>query len=99
MPFGQGTISAIQGMFGKKEEDLLGKLVDKMEEDDFLKEVNDVFDMVQQKYTYERQWYLNLAFLMGQQWVKWSNKLKKIYEPKVPEWRVRHVANDIMPAF
>lgn len=90
------AVKAVAGnLFGKRTEEDKPPVSD----DDFIREVDAVYDLVGQKYIYERQWYINLSFLMGQQWVKWSNKLKKIYEPKVPEWRVRHVANDIMPAY
>jgi len=88
----------VTGMFAKKD-DKLGKSIAEMQDEDFLKEVDEVYGLVSQKYVYERQWYLNLSFLLGQQWVRWSNRLRKLYEPKVPEWRVRHVSNDIMPAF
>ena len=99
MPILEEVKSVVQGMFGKKPDDKLGKSVDQMKDEDFIKEVDEVYKYNTQKYIYERQWYLNLSFLLGQQWVRWSNRLKKLYEPKVPEWRVRHVSNDIMPAF
>lgn len=98
MPILEETKNIVQGMFGKKD-DKLGKSVADMKDEDFIKEVEDVYKFNAQKYVYERQWYLNLSFLLGQQWVRWSNRLRKLYEPKVPEWRVRHVSNDIMPAF
>lgn len=66
---------------------------------DYITLVNRVYEKRQQKYAYERQWFINLAFLLGHQHVEWSDKLRRIYEPKAPPWRVRHVANDIMPAF
>ena len=92
-------VESVQSLFGKSGDDKLGKSVTEMKDEDFLKEIDEVYGMAAGKYVYERQWYLNLAFLLGQQWVRWSTKLKKLYEPKVPEWRVRHVTNDIMPAF
>jgi len=101
MAFLEEAGNVVQSLFGgdKKKDDVLGKPVAEMKDEDFIKEVDEVYGLVAGKYVYERQWYLNLSFLLGQQWVRWSNRLKKLYEPKVPEWRVRHVSNDIMPAF
>ena len=43
----------------------------------------------------ERQWYLNLAFYFGRQYVGWINSgpAWRLYEPPVPPWRVRLVDN------
>jgi hypothetical protein len=95
----QQVVGAVQGMFGDKPKTDDVKSPNEMKDEDFIKEVDAVYSLIDQKYVYERQWYLNLSFLLGQQHVKWSNKLKKLYEPKVPEWRVRHVSNDIMPSY
>lgn len=46
---------------------------------------------------FERQWYLNMAFFLGKQWVSWNSAKKQLEEPPAPTWRVRLVANRIMP--
>lgn len=45
----------------------------------------------------KRQWYLNLAFLVGNQYVKWDSIRGTLFEPKAPSWRVRLVLNHILP--
>lgn len=52
---------------------------------------------------FEQQWYLNLAFFFGRQYVQWlggasiasTNFPSRLYEPPVPPWRVRLVINKI----
>lgn len=46
----------------------------------------------------EQQWYLNLAYYTGKQWISWDPNQKKLYEPPKEWWEVRLVANRIMPA-
>ncbi len=52
---------------------------------------------------YEREWYMNLAFYFGKQYVQWSNPaiadagIMRLFEPPVPPWRVRLVSNKIKP--
>src|SRR5215831_1906899 len=51
---------------------------------------------------FERQWYLNLAFYYGRQYVQWTTpstatNTTKLYEPIAPSWRVRLIANKIRP--
>jgi hypothetical protein len=52
-----------------------------------------------QRTTQERQWYLNLAFFFGQQYVQFrqagTNGPFDLYTPKAPQWRVRIVVNQI----
>jgi hypothetical protein len=52
-----------------------------------------------QRTTQERQWYLNLAFFMGQQYVQFrqagTNGPFDLYTPKAPQWRVRMVVNQV----
>lgn len=57
-----------------------------------------------QRYQFERQWYLNMAFYAGRQWVAWqglatsvANEFGRLVEPKAPSWRVRLIANKIRP--
>lgn len=51
--------------------------------------------------TFERQWYLNLAFYFGKQWVQWvggnTSDVSRLHEPSAPPWRVRLVSNRIRP--
>lgn len=53
------------------------------------------------RYPFERQWYTNLAFYSGKQWVQWQggavNELSRLVEPAAPRWRVRMVINKIKP--
>lgn len=51
---------------------------------------------------FERQWYYNMAFYFGKQWVQWvggssanSNNFTRLVEPAAPNWRVRLVTNKI----
>jgi hypothetical protein len=48
----------------------------------------------------ERQWYLNLAFYFGNQYIKPMGALNSLTftTPKAPPWRVRLVVNRIRPA-
>lgn len=53
---------------------------------------------------YEQQWYLNLAFYMGHQYVvpiaskaKLSGNSTGLWEPPAPRWGVRLIANKIQP--
>lgn len=51
--------------------------------------------------TFERQWYTNLAFFAGKQWVQWRPAIgdhpARLYEPAAPPWRVRLISNKIRP--
>lgn len=51
----------------------------------------------QPRIAFEQQWYLNLAFYAGKQYVAWSpgaaGTLTKLYEPPAPPYRVRLVVN------
>src|SRR5262245_50854014 len=44
---------------------------------------------------FEPQWYLNLAYYNGDQWVKWDGG--RLYEPALEPWRVKPVDNRIQP--
>ena len=41
----------------------------------------------------ERQWYTNIAFYMGQQWLTWNDESRTLQNPEVPPWRVRLTIN------
>ena len=55
----------------------------------------------QQRWKFDRQWYVNLSYYFGKQWVTWlsgqSPDFAKLYEPTAPPWRVRLVVNRIRP--
>jgi hypothetical protein len=56
----------------------------------------------QGRLSYEREWYENLAFYFGKQYVQWANKvadagLMRLIEPPMPPWRVRLISNKIKP--
>lgn len=56
----------------------------------------------QQRWRFDRQWYVNLSYYFGRQWVTWLNgqspDFARLYEPAAPPWRVRLVVNRIKPA-
>lgn len=45
------------------------------------------------KHNLERQWFINIAWYMGQQNLVWSDIAKQLVNPKTPPWRVRLVVN------
>jgi hypothetical protein len=61
------------------------------------------------RFSFERQWYLNMAFYFGRQYAQWVTSAldntpyiteasySKLYEPAVPPWRVRLICNKIRP--
>ncbi len=49
------------------------------------------------KEPYSRGWYLGVAFLLGQHWVRYRTKEQLLYTPPVPKWRVRLTCNLILP--
>lgn len=54
-------------------------------------------DWIQVRRSYEPEWYLNLAFYIGQQYAIWDYGLQAIREPKAPSYKTRFVSNRIMP--
>lgn len=54
------------------------------------------------RWRFERQWYVNLSYYFGRQWITWlagsSPDIAKLYEPQAPPWRVRLTVNRIKPA-
>jgi hypothetical protein len=65
--------------------------------------LNSLFEAAKKaRFTTERQWFLNLSYYFGRQWVSWLDpggipELSRLYEPKAPPWRVRLVINRIRP--
>jgi hypothetical protein len=71
---------------------------------DFLSFLKTNFDMcANMRRSFEQQWYTNLAFYMGRQWVTWAGPAINttggfsLIEPPAPRWRVRLVSNKIKP--
>lgn len=44
---------------------------------------------------FEPQWFVNLSFYSGQQWIGFDGR--RIFEPKLEDWRVKLVDNRIQP--
>lgn len=60
--------------------------------------VNDFYETaIELRRPFERQWYMNMAFFLGKQWVTWNNAKRQLEVPLAPSWRVRLVCNRIMP--
>lgn len=55
-----------------------------------------------QRWRFDQQWYVNLSYYFGRQWVNWLNKtspnLARLHEAAAPPWRVRLTVNRIKPA-
>ncbi len=55
-----------------------------------------------QRWRFDQQWYVNLSYYFGRQWVNWLNRtspdLARLHEPAAPPWRVRLTVNRIKPA-
>lgn len=63
-------------------------------------EVNDKFDRWrQERRPYEIQWFINAAFLRGQQYVEWSLPEQRLKINPVPSHRVRLQVNRVLPKF
>ena len=45
----------------------------------------------------ERQWYLNIAYYLGHQYLQWDPHSRKLYLPTAPRYRQRVVINRLMP--
>ena len=61
----------------------------------FAKEFYDVASELRKPF--ERQWYFNMAFFLGKQWITWNTAKRQLETPLAPSWRVRLVSNRIMP--
>lgn len=70
-----------------------------------VRKASDLFEKDRrQRIEFERDWYMNLAFYFGRQYVQWTTPMNtsngtymKLFEPKAPPWRVRMVTNKIKP--
>ena len=48
-------------------------------------------------FAFQRQWWANIAMYSGHQWSEWNPDFSQFGRPKAPFWRVRYIANLIMP--
>lgn len=46
---------------------------------------------------FHRTWWMALSFFAGMQWLKWDESMSTLVDRKVPSWRIRYVANKILP--
>lgn len=74
------------------------------EENKLISKCQQQFDQCSKVRTqFERDWYYNMAFYFGRQWVEWVGTssgnfdLMKLYEPPAPKWRARIISNKIRP--
>jgi hypothetical protein len=56
-----------------------------------------VWDDLHRRVLYEKQWFMNFAYTMGYQWLRWDEFNETFYEPPSPSWRVRLTDNQIIP--
>lgn len=58
-------------------------------------------DCKKYRLQFENQWFLNLAFYFGRQYVQWTNtragaiNMNRLIEPAAPPWRVRLIINKV----
>jgi len=70
----------------------------KQTDQDVLTELGKLFEEQKAyRYYYERDWFLNIAFFLGHQYLFYNNRSRRLENPQVPEWRVRLVFNYIKP--
>jgi hypothetical protein len=84
--------------------EILQMLVRQKEDSSLAQWVEDQFKKCKQaRMTTERQWYLNLSFYFGRQYVQFygaglgGTTSIKLVTPKAPPWRVRMVVNRVRP--
>lgn len=80
----------------------LDKVRSDKEQAEIVKWAETMFQTARQgRLPFERQWYVNMAFYFGKQYVQWQpsglGALTRLWEPPVPSWRVRLVCNKIKP--
>ena len=67
-------------------------------EADIVSFVGGMWDTRRQRRSWiERQWFINIAFYLGHQWLEWDESRGQLYRPNVPPWRVRLTANLLQP--
>ena len=68
------------------------------EKKEIIAEMDDFYTTTKkERELYEKDWYFNIAFHLGHQWITWNEWTRRIEEPKAPTWRVRITANLIAP--
>lgn len=89
-----GVTRVVDFLAGKREQDRMNQLA---------AWINNEFEKCKmQRWETERQWYLNMSFYYGRQWVQWVKSAAsatgfKLYIPPAPPWRVRLTINKIRP--
>lgn len=83
-------------------QELWSRVTGKKSDQDLLNYAEDCYKKAaRERWNFERQWYTNLAFYFGRQYVQWAataaGAYTRLYEPMVPNWRVRLVSNKIRP--
>jgi len=78
-------------------------LANKRQESDTVRYLDSLYERARSaRWRFERQWFVNLSFYFGRQWITWlsqaSPDFARLYEPQAPPWRVRLVVNRIRPA-
>lgn len=78
-------------------------LENKRRESDTVRYLDSLYERARAaRWRFERQWFVNLSFYFGRQWIAWlapgSIDYARLYEPQAPPWRVRLVVNRIRPA-
>ena len=70
-------------------------------QEEILKEIEDKLSATEyERQAYQRQWFLNIAYLAGKHYVKYNEALRKLIEIRdVPSWRVRMVVNILAQHF
>lgn len=82
---------------------LLERLRQKNREPETVKYLETLFERSKAgRWRFESQWYVNLSYYFGRQWITWLNgnapDLARLHEPQAPPWRVRLTVNRIKPA-
>lgn len=77
-------------------------LLERTRHQEILAKVEREFEESKQgRLKFERDWYTNMAFYFGRQWIAWSKgvngNFSRMHEPPAPPWRVRLVSNKIRP--
>lgn len=81
----------------------LARLRNKRLESDTVQYLESLFERAKTaRWRFERQWYVNLSYYFGRQWINWINgtspEIARLHEPQAPPWRVRLTVNRIKPA-
>lgn len=86
----------------KKPQEAKEDLAKKREEQELLAKLERWYSEAKQaRLKFEREWYTNMAFYFGRQWITWQQgaggNFSRMHEPPAPAWRVRLVSNKIRP--